>query len=197
MPTTSKPASTSQVKLERAKLLRIIDGDTVEVSTGGGLFATTRFYKIRLWGMDAPESDQKGGKEATKHLQKLMGRKDRIRVRFMSVDQYGREVAILYPDKSNPSVESAYNYRMVLDGHAVAYLGSGPEARMYREAQKEAEAEVRGIWKQRKGREEPTDFRKRQKARQASWRRIKWLTIAAFTILIVALIMRATGATPW
>ena len=186
-----------QPKLERAKLLRIIDGDTVEVSTRGGLFATTRFYKIRLWGMDAPESEQKGGKEATKHLQRLVGRSDRIRMRFMSVDQYGREVAIIYPDRSNPDIESSFNYRMVLDGHAVAYMGSGPEARIYRQAQKEAERDLRGIWKQRHKREEPTDFRKRQRARQASWRRIKWMTIAALIILITALLMRATGATPW
>ena len=49
-------------KRKKATLLRIVDGDTVEVALGGGLFRSPKTARIRLYGIDAPESSQKGSK---------------------------------------------------------------------------------------------------------------------------------------
>ena len=46
---------------EQVTLLRIIDGDTVEVQRRGGFLSTGAKERIRLYGIDAPESSQKGG----------------------------------------------------------------------------------------------------------------------------------------
>ena len=54
-------------RTEQVTLLRIIDGDTVEVQRRGGFLSTGANERIRLYGIDAPESSQKGGGDATEY----------------------------------------------------------------------------------------------------------------------------------
>jgi len=50
-----------------AKILGIVDGDTVQALTPGHLI-----YAVRLAGIDAPESAQPFGKQSTQHLSELI-----------------------------------------------------------------------------------------------------------------------------
>ncbi|MGB1311534.1 MAG: thermonuclease family protein [Leucothrix sp.] len=54
----------------KAKIIKVIDGDTVKV-----LDANKKTHKIRLAGIDAPERKQAYGKAATKFLAKLVNQK--------------------------------------------------------------------------------------------------------------------------
>ena len=62
---------------------RVIDGDTVVVETAGD--TTT----IRLNGIDAPESDQPFGAEATRMLEELIAGRV-VRIDVLDTDRYGR-----------------------------------------------------------------------------------------------------------
>ena len=70
---------------EKHTLKRIIDGDTVELTDG---------TRIRLHGIDTPERDQPYGKQATRQLDKLLGRT--VYVEEKDTDRYGRVVAVLW-----------------------------------------------------------------------------------------------------
>ncbi len=56
----------------QAKLVRIIDGDTVECDIDLGFYMTARM-PVRLAHINAPEHNEVGGKEATEHLKTLLG----------------------------------------------------------------------------------------------------------------------------
>ena len=65
-------------KRRNVQLTRIIDGDTVEVLAPRGLLRREKGERIRLYGIDAPESAQKGGSESTKHLRKIIGSNKKV-----------------------------------------------------------------------------------------------------------------------
>ena len=79
------PAPTIKTPVERSgRVSYVIDGDTFIV--------TGSKQKIRLWGVDAPESNQSGGQAATNHLHKL-AHGQKVTCKQMDVDRYGRSVA--------------------------------------------------------------------------------------------------------
>ena len=53
--------------LYRAKLVRVVDGDTVDLDIDLGFYMTTR-QRIRLEGIDTPERGQPGFSEATEFV---------------------------------------------------------------------------------------------------------------------------------
>jgi len=66
---------------------RIVDGDTYEVRTSDGATAT-----VRLFGVDAPESDQPYGSESTQAARRYLS-DTRIRVLVRETGAYGRTIA--------------------------------------------------------------------------------------------------------
>jgi endonuclease YncB( thermonuclease family) len=60
----------------------VVDGDTVKVGK----------HRVRLFGMDAPEMDQRGGAKAKSNLIRLAGGAE-VRVEPLTMDCYGRVVA--------------------------------------------------------------------------------------------------------
>ena len=67
------------------RVKRIVDGDTVYLKDG---------TKVRLHGIDTPERDLPYGKQATRNLDKLIGRT--VFVVERDTDRYGRLVGTLY-----------------------------------------------------------------------------------------------------
>ena len=57
----------------RARVLWVQDGDTVIVTVPDG-----RWFRVRLWGIDAPESEQPGGKDAIRSLVDVESRSETI-----------------------------------------------------------------------------------------------------------------------
>ena len=116
--------------------VRVIDGDTLDL-------AGTR---VRLFGIDAPESKQTCrdksnvvylcGQTVTKALRDLVRDKD-ISCEQRDIDRYKRVVAVCHAGSSN------VNEWMVHQGHAVAYRKYSWD---YVAAEDEAKREKRGLW---------------------------------------------------
>ncbi len=71
-----------------ATVSSVTDGDSLIVKRDGTVL------RIRLWGVDAPEYDQPGGRQSKRYMRQLL--KDRhIIVVPKTVDKYGRIVAIV------------------------------------------------------------------------------------------------------
>ena len=122
-----------------AKLIEVIDGDTVDllIDLGFGVHVQER---CRLYGIDAPEMPTEAGKAAKAHLESLLGaaRELYVATRKMprkpkeKTDKYGRYLAVLYDgshtvdmfihgDQTESSIammKASINWAMVFSGHA-------------------------------------------------------------------------------
>ena len=160
---------------QSVNVTRVIDGDTVEIKTRPGLFRSSNKERVRLYGIDAPESSQKGGPQSTKQLRKLIGSKKKIWLQPSGTDQYGRIIALIYPRKSAP--EDSYNYHMVLSGHAHCYMLQPQHQATYQKAEAEAREKRRGLWKQ-SSHTKPWDYRKAHpsKSKVGPWKFLLFMT---------------------
>ena len=114
------------------KVTRVSDGDTIHVTDGSNFK-----HKIRLVGIDAPESSQTFGAESTKRLASLIANRF-VKVSYSERDQYGRILGTVWLDDAN------INLSMVESGHAWAYhYNQDPQ---YTEAQSRAKRARRGLW---------------------------------------------------
>lgn len=107
----------------------VMDGDTVVVVREG----QREPVKVRIEGIDAPETCQPGGREAREALMVLALRKS-VQVTDHGQDSYGRQIARLSVDGVDLGAE------MVRSGMAWAYrfrTGKGPYAGLQRQAQKQ------------------------------------------------------------
>jgi endonuclease YncB( thermonuclease family) len=81
------------------KVIGISDGDTITV-----LDADRRQHKIRLNGMDAPESAQDFGQASKRHLSDLIFDKD-VSVLWRKRDKYGRSLGKVFIGNTNVNLE--------------------------------------------------------------------------------------------
>ena len=137
-----------QKEAEKTKVIigqctRVIDGDTIHVVTGGNVR-----FKVRLERIDAPESDQPYGKEATDYLAKLIKGRT-VRVEWVKKDRYGRILGIVYYDQpGNPNSKpnrQDINLTMVSTGNAwhYSYFDQTPA---YAAAESAAKEKKLGLW---------------------------------------------------
>ena len=71
-----------------AEVIKVLDGDTVIVNDG------KKEHRIRLCGIDAPESKQEHGQWSKNLLQNIVKKfNNKVSVKVMDVDRYGRHVA--------------------------------------------------------------------------------------------------------
>ena len=137
----------------RGKVVAVIDGDTVTVLDE----LDKAKFRIRLYGIDAPEKRQRFGTEARDHLSGLVLKKPVI-IRYKEVDRYGRIVGTIRIDGED------INRRMLRDGMAWHYsrFDKTPE---YAESERLARNEKRGLWIERNP-VDPHDFRKRNRKKR-------------------------------
>jgi len=128
-----------------AKVIEVLDGDTVLIARSGGLL------KVRLAEIDAPEKAQDFGTDSTRSLADMVKGKQ---VRFISqtIDQYGRMVAYLEIKGLDVNVEQirrgmAWEYSNYHSNKALTVL------------QEEAKQASRGLWT-KKNPTPPWDWRK-------------------------------------
>ncbi len=91
------------------KVVGIADGDTITVLRNG-----RAQVKIRLYGIDAPESGQPFGK-AAKQNRSSMVHGQSMQVEVMDADRYGRTVARIFVDGED------VNAAQLRSGHAWLY----------------------------------------------------------------------------
>ena len=121
------------------KVVRILDGDTVEV-----LDARKRTHRVRLAGIDAPESKQPFGAKAKRALSSLVGG-ETLTVDWHKRDRYDRLVGKLMLDGAD------VNLALVRAGYAWwyrEYAGeqSPSDRRLYEAAEKAARRDGVGLW---------------------------------------------------
>jgi len=105
---TKKPAPSAKPVLIEGTVSRVVDGDTLWVKTEGDGEPPV---VVRLDGIDAPESCQVGGAEATAALNALaLGRM--VTVRVVARDEHGRSVGKVFDGDKD------LGDRMVRDGQA-------------------------------------------------------------------------------
>jgi len=119
------------IYIYRAELIRVVDGDTVELMIDQGFSQFTK-QTMRLYGIDAPEMRTAAGKEAKAWLWEALQPLEAIYVETLQHktkakrDKYGRFLAVLYGDLKDLranlppktlAVESI-NAKMIIEGHA-------------------------------------------------------------------------------
>ena len=80
----------------RGTCIRVLDGDTVDIVSDG----EHELFRVRLWGIDAPETSQPYGLAARRALADVILGKD-VQVRILSVDLYGRCVGEVFQNSQN------------------------------------------------------------------------------------------------
>jgi micrococcal nuclease len=89
------------IYIYKAELIRVVDGDTVDLISDLG-FDTLKRERFRLYGIDAPEMRTKGGKEAKAWLEDALMPLEAIYIQTIQhktkakQDKYGRFLAVLY-----------------------------------------------------------------------------------------------------
>jgi endonuclease YncB( thermonuclease family) len=107
--TIGSPAARRAEGFLPGKVTRVIDGDTIDVLLDSGRI------RVRLHGIDAPEREQPGGREASQWLQqRLMNHA--VQLEPVSQDRYERMVAIVHVEHG-----LVVNEELLRAGHAWAY----------------------------------------------------------------------------
>lgn len=137
------------------RVVRVADGDTITV-----LDSTNTQHRIRLEGIDAPESHQAFGTQSKKSLSDVVFGQD-VTVVYQKTDQYGRLVGKILLDGRDINLEQV---KAGMAWHYKEYQKEqSPEDReLYAKAEDEAHAARRGLW-QDPDPVEPSAFRKEQK----------------------------------
>ena len=118
------------IYIYKAELIRVVDGDTVELIIDQGFSNFTK-QTMRLYGIDAPEMRTEAGKEAKAWLWEVLQPLETIYVQTIQLstkakrDKYGRFLAVLYgelpaliPVAREPIHPSSINAQMITEGHA-------------------------------------------------------------------------------
>lgn len=179
----------------KVKIRRVIDGDSLEVKYGGLFGWLRRPFPVRLYAIDAPELAQPYGKEAREHLQSLV-RRGGIRMEAISIDRYGRQVALLYRSRRR---QESINLLMVRDGMAHWYRRYGGRELGFDRAEAAARSRRRGLWRGGSpSRQRPWEYRAAARAAATSRRRPRRRRLRRFiltpVVLLAILLAAAYGA---
>ena len=143
---TNNPKNNSQ-NLEKQKVLRVIDGDTLELEDGS---------RVRFLNMDTPETVKKDtavmcyGKESSNYTKsRLSDKVVNLTIDKESTDQYGRQLRFVFLDGVDTTkIENSFNAEMVKKGFARArmYSPNTTYRKDFEEYQKQAQAQKLGVW---------------------------------------------------
>jgi endonuclease YncB( thermonuclease family) len=131
---------TCQAATIEGRMVGVADGDTITV-----LDDTHTQHKIRLAGIDAPEKKQPFGQRSKESLSDLVFSKT-VTVETGKTDRYGREVGKVLVEGFDA------NLVQVQKGFAWHYKAyereqSATERKAYADAENEAKAAQRGLWR--------------------------------------------------
>lgn len=115
------------------KVIKISDGDTVRC-----LDVQNRQHRIRLAGIDAPESRQAYGQVSKQSLADMIFQKQ-VRIDMTGTDRYGRKIGIIYLGQRD------INREQVARGMAWSY--SRYPQKDYAKAETKARSQRIGLWR--------------------------------------------------
>ena len=105
-----------------AILERVVDGDTIDVTLDLGFNVKLHKQRVRLAGIDTPESRTRDlaekalGKKASARLKELCG--ETLKIKSLGKGKYGRILGIPYSEDDQNICEI-----LIKEGHAVEYWG--------------------------------------------------------------------------
>ena len=112
----------------KVKVDRVIDGDTVDVDVHLGFNVILSKQRVRLHGIDTPESRTRNKEEKVRGLiskEYLKNACESSTIRLQSKDRgkFGRILGVLYKDNETISI----NQKMCEEGYAVPYFGGNKD----------------------------------------------------------------------
>lgn len=118
---------------------KVADGDTITV-----LNSNSEKFRVRLSGIDAPESKQVVGKQATQYLTDIVLGQT-VTVEYEKLDRYGRIIGVVLLDGQD------VNYQLIKAGFAWHYKQYQNEQtsearRLYSEGEITARQKRVGLW---------------------------------------------------
>lgn len=137
----------------RGRVIWVHDGDTVTLTASNGVW-----FKIRLWGIDAPELGQPGGEASMMTLIRIVGRKQ-VTVDIKDRDRYGRLVGVIVYRKKDINLE------MIRLGQAWYYKQYAPKQESYAKAEQTAREKKVGLWSEADP-VAPWEWRKQQRQKK-------------------------------
>lgn len=132
----SGPAPAEPEFVLSGTVIRVVDGDTVDVRLSSGPI------RVRLYGIDTPERAQPFGRASTAYLVTMIKRQE-VQLLPVAQDAYDRIVAVLYLGDVNVNAE------LVRTGHAWAYrkyLGTLADDAAYCRLEGQARDSGFGLW---------------------------------------------------
>lgn len=126
--------------LYKVSILRVVDGDTVDVDIDLGFSTILKKKRVRLYGIDTPESrtrdleEKKYGKAAKAFLVECLEGKE-VMMKVHDKGKFGRIIGELFVEKidneGHPAfevaVEQSVNQMLIDNHHAVPYFGQSKE----------------------------------------------------------------------
>ena len=117
----------------RCKVVKIVDGDTVDVDIDLGFGVWLKKERIRMFGIDTPESrtrdldEKKYGLMAKDYITRLLDDEGGIvlKTRKDAEGKYGRILGELW--RTTDFADTSINYLMIKNHHAVSYHGQSKE----------------------------------------------------------------------
>ncbi len=138
----------------KVKVRKVFDGDTVNVQDANG-----KIYKVRLYGIDAPEKGQPFANKAREFVYYETKNKE-FTIEIHDVDKYKRQVVVLY-DENGISLQE----KILENGYAWVHPYFCHDVMIcpgYEKAEYEAREEKLGLWQERSP-EAPWEFKKRNR----------------------------------
>jgi len=112
-----------------AKVIRILDGDTVEVEIDLG-FGISIKKLVRLNGIDTPEKTSKidsvrelALKAKARTAAALENKNVILKTKLDKDDKYGRVLAYVYESQTELQADQSFNLKLIQEGLAVPYDG--------------------------------------------------------------------------
>lgn len=144
----STPALADRIQ---ARVVRVSDGDTVVISTG----PNRKNERVRLYGIDAPETKQPYGAESKSYLQRRI-HSQLVTVEFNERDHYGRIVGRIFFNGKDINLE------MIQQGWAWCYRQYCKDP-AYARAEEAAKQARIGIWRSSAPPTPPWEFRRQKR----------------------------------
>ena len=116
----------------QGRVLRVIDGDTIELLVKQEDIKQSLKIKVRLFGIDAPEKKQAFGKEAKEFLSSLILDKE-ITLIINDKDKYQRTIGTILLNDKDINKEMVKNgYAWAYESYSTKYLAEQADAQMFK-----------------------------------------------------------------
>ncbi len=127
-----------------AKVIKVIDGDSLLVIEK----KSRKKIEVRLWGIDAPEWEQRSSKKSKSYLSRKVLNKNCV-LKKIGYDRYDRLLAIVYSDNKKPG--ESINALAVKNGMAWVYTKycNKKICKEWKRYQRKAKKDRIGLWKEK------------------------------------------------